>query len=121
MATCTAAINKLNISPSGEVFPCEAFKWLKDQNIRPKISEFPLVYIWEKDPLLKLTRNSQIPQFCLSNCTRAQECRGGCRGQAILHWSRDELIEWLKRENMRVYGKYGGKGTERNRPRRGKP
>lgn len=113
---CTAGINKLNVSPSGEVFPCEAFKWLGKQNLRPSVFEVPLASIWKYDPLLNLLRNWKIPQCCLcSGCEIAETCRGGCKGQALLFWSEDQLIEWLKQANRRVYGKHCGCERPENR------
>ena len=112
IGTCSAGFTKLNISPSWEVFPCEAFKWLGGKGVRPKVSEFSLAYIWENDPLLNLVRSLCwfVPEGCVERgCPKVGWCRGGCLGQRFLHYARDELIRWLGCVNPMVYeGRYGG-------------
>lgn len=108
MARCSGGINKLNISPIGEVFPCEAYKWLARRNIRPTIFDFSLEYIWNNDPLLVRLRDKSIPEFC-KGCYREDVCGGGCTAQADLCWNKKGLTHWLAKENAKIYnGKYTG-------------
>ena len=78
---CSAAQNKLLISAKGEVFPCEAFKFLR--GTRPTIYQSTLEEIWENDKLLNNIRKISLPQICI-NCTFKRFCLGGCHGQRLL-------------------------------------
>ena len=79
---CTAAINKLLISASGEYFPCEAFKFMKGQ--RPTIYEKNIKDIWYDDILLKQIRDTSIDDIDYCNaCAKRKACKGGCAGQRL--------------------------------------
>lgn len=80
---CSAAQNKLLISATGEIYPCEAFKSLK--GTRPKIYDHSIQEIWNHDALLQKIR--LIPDMGVTNCTSCQMyslCTGGCPGQRML-------------------------------------
>lgn len=80
---CTAGRNKLLISPTGEVFPCEAFKYNKGK--RPTIRNRPVLEIWHHDELLRNLRTItyQDIKIC-STCEFIFACGGGCPGQRLL-------------------------------------
>jgi len=80
---CTAAQNKLLISASGEVFPCEAFKHLKGQMMT--IYDNSLEFIWKNDLWLNRIREMQLKEIegC-RNCELIDKCHGGCPGERVL-------------------------------------
>lgn len=81
---CSAAKNKLLISASGEVFPCEAFKFLR--GTRPTIYNLQLRNIWLNDKLLNqlraLSDDGQVNN-CIG-CNNFTACGGGCPGERML-------------------------------------
>ncbi|MEM3594726.1 MAG: radical SAM protein [Candidatus Jordarchaeaceae archaeon] len=81
---CTAGENKLLISSTGEVFPCEAFKFLRGS--RRTIYGSNLIDLWNNDALLEklrfLKREGSL-KGC-SDCSRFAVCKGGCPGQRML-------------------------------------
>jgi len=80
---CSASQNKLLISASGEVFPCEAFKFLKGS--RRKIYDLPLKELWYNDDLLSYLRNLHLQDIAVcSECSIQEKCRGGCPGERML-------------------------------------
>ena len=80
-AHCTAAQNKLLISAKGEIFPCEAFKFLR--GTRPTIYEHTLAEIWENDRLLNDIRDMLEHKDSCADCEFSLLCRGGCYGQRL--------------------------------------
>nr|DAK26539.1 MAG TPA: putative Fe-S oxidoreductase [Caudoviricetes sp.] len=78
---CTAAQNKLLISARGEIFPCEAFKFLR--GTRPTIYKHTLEDVWENDRLLNDIRNMLSQKDSCTDCEFARLCRGGCHGQRL--------------------------------------
>jgi radical SAM protein with 4Fe4S-binding SPASM domain len=80
---CSASKNKLLISATGEIFPCEAFKWLK--GTRNKIYDYTLKDLWVNDQLMNQLRNftPENIEFC-SDCQMLTKCQGGCPGQRML-------------------------------------
>lgn len=80
---CSASQNKLLISASGEIFPCEAFKYLKGK--MTKIYDYNLEHIWRKDRLLNLLRHFSAKDIegC-QGCILLEQCRGGCPGERML-------------------------------------
>lgn len=78
---CSAAKNKLLISASGEVFPCEAFKFLK--GTRPSIYQSTIKEIWYNDSLLYKLRSLNMIENC-SVCEHYSICGGGCPGERML-------------------------------------
>lgn len=80
---CSAGKNKLLISGTGEVFPCEAFKSLKGQ--RPTIYELPLEELWFNDSLLNQVRDLNLygAPSCQS-CYHYRQCGGGCHGERMI-------------------------------------
>lgn len=80
---CSAAQNKLLISATGEVFPCEAFKHLKGSMFN--IYDHSLIYIWENDLLLNLLRHLSPQDISgCSDCQLINQCKGGCPGERML-------------------------------------
>jgi radical SAM protein with 4Fe4S-binding SPASM domain len=80
---CSAGDDKLLISPTGEVFPCEAFKFMRGN--RPTIYDHTLSDLWYGDQLLNNIRKfkEQVIKDC-KNCPRLDFCSGGCPGQRML-------------------------------------
>lgn len=81
--TCSAAKNKLLISATGEIFPCEAFKSLR--GTRPKFYSAPIADLWQNDTLLNQIRaleDSGISKC--DSCNYYSLCNGGCPGQRML-------------------------------------
>jgi radical SAM protein with 4Fe4S-binding SPASM domain len=80
---CSASQNKLLISATGEIFPCEAFKFLKGK--RKKIYDYPLKELWFNDDLLNQLRNLHFKDISIcSECPELENCRGGCPGERML-------------------------------------
>lgn len=80
---CSASQNKLLISASGEVFPCEAFKFLKGS--RKKIYDYSLEDLWLNDDLLNHLRSLRLQDIAIcSECSVREKCRGGCPGERML-------------------------------------
>lgn len=77
---CTAAKNKLMVSPDGGIFPCEAFKSFTAHSNVKKVT---LVQAWENDPLLVGLRNIACISEC-DSCPYYRTCFGGCPGQRLL-------------------------------------
>lgn len=93
----------MNISSNGEVFPCEAFKWLKNKNLRLNVYNLPINCIWRNDTLLNYLRQNRIPSYCSeTKCSVLGTCRGGCVGQTMLYTSKDEVIKYLEYNKTRV-------------------
>lgn len=81
---CSAGDHKILISPNGEVFPCEAFKFLRGN--RNKIYGSALKDLWEKDDLLNKLRILKDEELkSCSNCSCWATCKGGCPGQRMLY------------------------------------
>jgi radical SAM protein with 4Fe4S-binding SPASM domain len=81
--SCTVAQNKLLISANGEVFPCEAFKFLRGS--RSTIYTSTIEDIWNNDALLNRLRDLETSTIhgC-SSCEYYNACRGGCPGERLL-------------------------------------
>ena len=78
---CSAAQDKLLISARGEIFPCEAFKFLR--GTRPTIYTSTLEDVWENDLLLNDIRKMLGQKDSCANCEFSLLCRGGCHGQRL--------------------------------------
>lgn len=79
---CTAGLNKLLISATGEYFPCEAFKHLR--GTRPTIYDTNVRKLWENDELLNKLRTVTMNDISIcSTCKDRESCRGGCAGQRM--------------------------------------
>jgi len=94
---CSVAINKLNISAKGGIFPCEAFKWLGDFISPTNILKTSLYDIWYYDKLIVFLRTREVPELCINNCNKIMRCGGGCVAQYFLYNKepRNQLINWL--------------------------
>ena len=79
---CTAGHNKLLINAKGEIFPCEAFKYLS--GARPSIYERDIIDVWDNDELLRQLRTTNVDCVSVCNhCEYRQLCMGGCPGQRM--------------------------------------
>lgn len=80
---CSAARDKLLISATGEIFPCEAFKSLKGS--RPNIYTARIADVWAGDKLLNDIRKlDETGIINCSSCLYFQACGGGCPGERML-------------------------------------
>jgi radical SAM protein with 4Fe4S-binding SPASM domain len=80
---CTAGLNKLLISPNGECFPCEAFKFMKCH--MKTIKNQKVMDIWRSDVILSRLRtitHTEIEQCSI--CSHISICGGGCPGQRLI-------------------------------------
>lgn len=80
-ASCSAGQDKLLISAKGEIFPCEAFKFLR--GTRPTIYQRTLKEVWENDQLLNEIRSMIGHNDSCEGCEFGTLCRGGCHGQRM--------------------------------------
>jgi len=96
---CSVGINKLNISAKGDIFPCEAFKWLGNFITPNNILKTNLYNIWNYDKLLIFLRTRKIPEICVNECDKIMRCGGGCVAQFFLDniESRNQLVNWLNK------------------------
>jgi radical SAM protein with 4Fe4S-binding SPASM domain len=86
---CSAAEDKILISPNGDVHPCEAFK--SDQAVS-NINQHDLYYIWQNDKRLNQLRELNKYQISnCNNCSQLEDCKGGCPGQ-----------RWLKHKDVLI-------------------
>ena len=99
---CSAAQNKLLISAKGEIFPCEAFKFLR--GTRPTIYKHTLEDVWENDRLLNDIRNMLSQKDSCTDCEFARLCRGGCHGQRLQ--VNGSLTEGFDPDCMRLHKVY---------------
>jgi len=84
---CSAAIDRIIVSPKGLVYPCDAFKNYefptdKIRNIRDNDIET----IWKTSPYLKAVRDYLTTDFekpC-KICTYLDSCKSGCLAQKVL-------------------------------------
>ena len=81
-SNCTAGYDKLMISAAGEVFPCEAFKYMRGR--RPTIYQKDIRDIWLRDPLLNRIRTIQLQNISVcKDCQYKDQCKAGCAGQRL--------------------------------------
>lgn len=79
--SCSAGQDKLLISAKGEIFPCEAFKFLR--GTRPTIYQKTLQELWDNDRLLSEIRSMIGRNDSCAECEFCAFCRGGCHGQRL--------------------------------------
>lgn len=88
---CFAAKDRLNIGPDLRIYPCDAFKQIKAEEIVGTldfsiIKGFSLSECWDKSPFLKAVRDYLTTDFvdpCLS-CAKLKMCLSGCLAQKII-------------------------------------
>jgi len=88
---CIAARNTLSIGPSGDLFPCDAFKSVLPSevdvaNTYNNIKTNTLRECWERSPYLNAIRHFLTTPFespC-EECTQKKLCKSGCLAQKVL-------------------------------------
>ena len=89
--SCSAAIDRLIIGPDLRIYPCDAFKQVKAENV---VGALNLSYLrgvrlqecWEKSPFLEAIREyltTPFPQGC-SDCHDLERCLSGCLAQKVI-------------------------------------
>ena len=88
---CTSGIDRVIIAPDLRIYPCDAFKQIKAEELvgtldYSKLDRWSLRECWERSPFLGaireyLTTNFQEP--CLS-CSKLEMCLSGCLAQKVL-------------------------------------
>jgi radical SAM protein with 4Fe4S-binding SPASM domain len=90
-AKCRAATKTLCIGPSGNIYPCDAFKNIEPNEIGlndpyHNILEHPLKVCWDKSEYLNVIRRYLTTPFeepCLS-CVYLKQCKSGCLAQKVI-------------------------------------
>lgn len=88
---CMAGIDRIIISPDLHVYPCDAFKQIKSEEIAgsddlSSIDGIPLVELWAKSPYLLAIRQYLCTKFeepC-SSCKSLDNCKSGCLAQKVI-------------------------------------
>jgi len=91
-AECDAARHTLIIGPSGNVYPCDAFKNIEPVDIGlddpyNSVVTNPLRECWEKSKYLEAIRrylSTPFDQPCV-RCAHLECCKSGCLAQKVLH------------------------------------
>lgn len=84
---CSAAIDRIIVSPKGLVYPCDAFKNydFPTDKIR-NIKDNDIETIWNNSPYLIAVRDYLTTDFekpC-NNCSHLDSCKSGCLAQKVL-------------------------------------
>lgn len=90
--SCGAAINKMTISPTLSIAPCDAFKQITAQSLGiddefGNLSTCSLKAAWEKSSYFNLIRDylfSSVGAACVS-CQSLEKCHSGCVAQKVHH------------------------------------
>jgi len=88
---CCAGVDRLTIGPELDIYPCDAFKQIRAEQIvgnatYSKLDRSSLRDCWEKSPYLLAVRQYLATPFqepC-SSCGVLEQCRSGCLAQKII-------------------------------------
>ncbi len=88
---CMSAINRLIIGPDLRIYPCDAFKQIKAEEVVGTLkfsilSDFSLSDCWERSPFLLAVReylSSNVMEPC-SSCIIINKCKSGCLAQKVI-------------------------------------
>ena len=88
---CCAAIDRLSIGPDLRIYPCDAFKQIKAEEIVGSLDfsvlqGFSLKECWNKSPFLEAVRTYLTTDFvdpCRS-CKELEKCLSGCLAQKVI-------------------------------------
>ena len=91
---CMAAQDRLVIAPDLTVYPCDAFKQIKAEQISPQViacslSDTSLKDCWENSSYLNAVRQSisqEVNEVC-RNCSLHSQCLSGCLAQRFLEYN----------------------------------
>ncbi len=88
---CLAAVGRLSISPDLHIYPCDAFKGIKADDIvgtdaHSRLDRFSLKDCWDYSPYLHAVRRQHSMRPCRScaACTILTRCGCGCLAQKYL-------------------------------------
>jgi radical SAM protein with 4Fe4S-binding SPASM domain len=88
---CCAGIDRLIIGPDLRIYPCDAFKQVKAEQVAGTLNfsclrDARLQECWEKSPFLEAIREyltTPFPQGC-SDCHELERCLSGCLAQKVI-------------------------------------
>lgn len=97
---CTAGKSRSTIRWDGQVFPCEAYKFLADDFQDNNLRKASLKDIWNKSAIFTLTRDAykKSGPECRS-CSYWGKCWGGCPAQKLILGSFNVLDPYCALEN----------------------
>jgi radical SAM protein with 4Fe4S-binding SPASM domain len=88
---CSAAIDRLIIGPELDVFPCDAFKQVKADELvgtskYSTLGQYSLKDCWETSPYLEAIRQYLTTPFSepCASCLMLEKCLSGCLAQKVL-------------------------------------
>ena len=90
---CDSGINGLIIDPDLRIYPCDAFKQVKAEEIvgtlsKSSIKDISLIECWKYSPYLQAIReylSSDYGEIC-SSCTNIDKCGSGCIAQKFIFY-----------------------------------
>lgn len=88
---CYAAIDRLTVGPQFDIYPCDAFKQIKAEELVStdefsRLDGWPLEQCWEKSPYLGVVRHYLTTAFeppC-DTCELLKRCLSGCLAQKVI-------------------------------------
>ncbi len=88
---CRAAIDRVIIGPDLRVYPCDAFKQVKAEELTGSLNHSSLHHAslrdcWEKSPFLKAIRTYLTTRFseACTDCQQLDRCLSGCLAQKVI-------------------------------------
>lgn len=90
---CMAAQDRMIVAPDLRIYPCDAFKQVKFEDISPNdkysiIENKTLEECWEKSDYFNKVREKQsaLPDKPCLNCDKYNNCKSGCLAQKYLNY-----------------------------------
>ena len=88
---CSSGIDRLIIGPDLRIFPCDAFKQIRAEEVvgtltDSSVNDSSLQNCWENSPFLKAVRDYLTTPFFkkCSSCKALEKCLSGCLAQKVL-------------------------------------
>ena len=88
---CSSGIDRLIIGPDLRIYPCDAFKQIKAEEVVGTLAESSvngssLLKCWENSPFLQAVRDYLTTPFFkkCSSCKALEKCLSGCLAQKVL-------------------------------------
>jgi len=88
---CSSGIDRLIIGPDLRIYPCDAFKQIKAEEVVGTLAEssvngYSLLKCWENSPFLQAVRDYLTTPFFkkCSSCKALEKCLSGCLAQKVL-------------------------------------
>lgn len=80
--SCLAGIDRMLVSPSGDAYPCDAFKGFPIEDKCRNVYEHGLENVWRNSSFLERVRQiaRALPPSC-QGCQHEDTCHGGCPAQ----------------------------------------